>query len=69
MGIYLAGAGTLGCVVWPGTGITPKVSFPILSTVRECGTIGSTISVPVPLLPVRMNMASLYPWLSYFHTA
>ena len=27
MGIYLLGAGTLGCVVWPGTGITHSQGF------------------------------------------
>ena len=81
MGVYLPGAGTLGCVVWAGAGIAccqgippdfypPYVNvrpFVLWATLRLCASL--PVSVTPPLLPIWMNVASLNPWLSDFHRA
>ena len=84
MGIYLPGTGTLGCVVWPGSGILHSWGIPP-DFYPPHVNVGQTIPLPLhaplslctsapiptslPLLPVWMNVATLNPWLSDFHTA
>ena len=85
VGDYLPGAGTLGCVVWPGAGIAgsqgippdfylPRVnvglSIPLLLQLPLHATLPlRPVSVTQPLLCIWMNVASLNPWLLDFHTA
>ena len=83
MGIYLPGAGTLGCVVWPEAGIpcllTPEVSLPILIHHMwvwdssfchlSMGHHISGLSLSPSLLFLWMNVASLNSWLSDVHLA
>ena len=74
-GIYLSGAGTLGCVVWSGVGIAHFQDIPPICSIATAAaaflhhTTHLLISVTPPLLPVWMNVSSLNPWLSDFHTA
>ena len=44
MGVYLTGARTMGCVVWPRTGIAHSQGIPpdFLSAIRERGAVHST---------------------------
>ena len=65
-GIYLPSTGTLGCAVWPW-GLDR--SLPRVSLISFCRWCHSTVSATLPLLPFWMNVASLNPWLSDFHTA
>ena len=68
MGIYLPSAGTLGYVIWPGTGILlPRYPSWFLSTTCECGDYPFCcchLSIPhcicVPLCP-SPHLHSLYP--------
>ena len=86
MEVYLCGAETLGCVVWPGAsiaysqGIPPnfypphisvRPSVPLLPPLPPCTAPHPLFpgSATALLLPVWMNVASLNPWLSDFHTA
>ena len=86
LGIYLSSTGTLGCVLWPGVGMTcsqgippdvypPRVivGLPFLPPLPLCTTPCLLLSTPFSLSPsflsIWMNVASLYPWLSDFHTA
>ena len=77
MGIYLPGTGTLGYADWSGAGfagsqgILPNFYPPHVN-------VGPPILPPLhaiahlhhfTLLPVWVNVASLNPWLSDFHTA
>ena len=82
MGVYRPGAGTLGCVVWPGAVITHSqgvpphfhpphmnVGTPILPP-PLCLTVPSLPGVMTPLLlPVWTNVASSNLWLLDIHTA
>ena len=82
MGVYLPGAGTLGCAVCPGAGIAhsqgvpPDFYLPHVNVGLPLPPLPLLLcpphlfpnSVSPPLLPVWMNMASLHPWLSDFHT-
>ena len=79
-GVYLPGAGTLGCAVWPGVGLTHSQGmFPDFYPSHVDG--GPPLPIPPlpppplctthlltspPLLPVWMNVASLNPWLWNF---
>ena len=76
----LPGAGTLGCMVWPGAGIAgpqaippdfypPRVnvgpSIPLPPEPPLCTTwLLCPVSATPPLPPIWMNVASLNPWLS-----
>ena len=77
MRIYLLGTGTLGWVVWCGAGIPPSPGIltnfypphilwgpPILHLYIFVPLCSSLL-----LLPIWMNVTSLIPWLSDFHTA
>ena len=80
MGIYLPGAGTLSCVVWPGPRITcfqgvppdfdpPRVSvgLPVSPVPPLSATPRLLASLPFLRLrppPTWMMVASLNPWLS-----
>ena len=75
---FLPGTGTLGCAIWPGTGIArSQVYLPIVMS--GCGFHCCHLSAPhqvsaplcwsLPLLPFWMSVASLNPWLRGFHTA
>ena len=76
MGIYLPGAGTLGCAVWFGAGIAGSqgippdfyplhvnVGLPVSLLLPLCAI--PCLPAPLPLLPIWMNVASL---VSDFHT-
>ena len=90
MSLYLPGAGTLGCAVWPGAGITHSQGIPP-DFYLPYMNVGLPVLIPLllqppplhviphllaslphlwvsDLLPVWMNVASLNPWLSDFHT-
>ena len=60
---------------WSGLGLgslPPDFYLRFLSTTRGCGTAhvaSPSISASLPLLHVWMNVTSLIPWLSDFHTA
>ena len=79
MGTYLSGARTLGWVIWIGAGashshgIPPNFYLPSVGVgppiLHLCASVPLHISVSLPLLPVWMDVASLIPWLSDFHTA
>ena len=67
MVIYLPNDGTLGCVVWPGAGLIHSQGIlPIHSA--SATTTYPPIFMILPLLPIWMNVVSLNPWLSDFHT-
>ena len=71
-------------LAWGWDGSLPRCPSWFLSTTRECGTthsagychcLAATILCPLcpgsrspPLLPIWMNISSLNPWLSDFHT-
>ena len=70
MGTYLPG--TLSWVVWSGAGIPRSRGIPPNFHPRHMDVrlLHSTpLHMSLPLLPVWMNVASLNPWLSDFHTA
>ena len=76
------GAGTLGCVVWPGAGIacSPGVSsafyWPqvnvgppiLLATTTASPQLSQCILSTPSLLPIWMNISCLNLWLLDFHT-
>ena len=64
-------------LVWGWDPSLPWHLSPFLSTTHVCGSTHSVspqspclrVSVPLPLLPVWINVTSLILWLSDFHTA
>ena len=80
-GALSPGVGTLGCMIWPGAGITgsqgvppdiyppglPILPLPPPLHATPCLLASLPISTSLPLH--QMNVASLNPWLSDFHTA
>ena len=82
MGMSVLGAGTLGCVVWPGAviifsqGIRPDLYVdmglsiaPPLLPLSTTGHLHASGSLGLhPLLPIWMNVASSSPWLLDFNT-
>ena len=75
--LYLPGAGTLGCLVWTGAKITNSQDIPPNFNPPYVNVEPSIPPPPHPLCPgpppppvllVWMNVASLNPWLSDFHT-
>ena len=67
MGIYLPNAGTLGCVVWPGAGISHFQGIPLIystlaaAATSPCHTASLPVSVTLALLPIGINVPSLNP--------
>ena len=62
----------LGFLVWGWNPLLLRNSFRFLSTAQGCGatcfTCAGLCISPSPLLPIRMNVTSLIPWWSDFHT-
>ena len=65
----------LGSLVWGGDLSLPLYLSRFLSTTRGLGPpipcihASPSVSESPSLLPIWINVASLIPWLSYFHTA
>ena len=77
MATYLLGTGTLGWIVWWGSGIPRSWGFPPnfypphmgVGLPLPCLHTFLCISMSLPLLLVWMNRTSLNPWLLDCHTA